>query len=115
NILKDNLQPVALHVADISGGCGAMFSVYVASPQFEGVSMVKQHRMVYDLLREEIPAMHGLSLQTSKLSCALIDDGNPSLSPNPILDTFSHTHHTLMYIYRDPSRIRKGKGGADKV
>lgn len=64
NILKDNLDPVALHVADVSGGCGAMFNVYVASAQFEGMSMVKQHRTVYSLLKEEIPAMHGLTMQT---------------------------------------------------
>ena len=38
-------------VTDVSGGCGAMYKIEIESPQFKGVSMVKQHRMVQDLLK----------------------------------------------------------------
>lgn len=33
-------------VQDISGGCGAMFEVYVFSNEFKGVARVKQHMAV---------------------------------------------------------------------
>jgi len=41
-----------------------MFQVVVVSPQFQGKPLVRQHRMVKELLREEIKAMHGLVLNT---------------------------------------------------
>jgi stress-induced morphogen len=41
-----------------------MYQVVVVSPLFEGKSLVQQHRLVKELLREEIRAMHGLVLNT---------------------------------------------------
>lgn len=32
-----------------TGGCGAMFDVTVISPEFKGISIVKQHRMVTEV------------------------------------------------------------------
>lgn len=41
------------------------YEVTVVSPAFEGVSRVKQHRMVYDALEEEMEGpIHALSLTT---------------------------------------------------
>lgn len=68
--IKDILQqhfPRAktIDVVDISGGCGAMFEIIIETPEFKGLSMVKQHRMINEALKEEIKDMHGLRIHTS--------------------------------------------------
>jgi stress-induced morphogen len=63
-ILTKNFEPVVLDVEDISGGCGSMFKVFVVSPKFEGKSMLQQHKMVQETLKEEISQMHGMTLTT---------------------------------------------------
>ncbi|XKL68533.1 hypothetical protein PGB90_004024 [Kerria lacca] len=55
----------AIYVSDISGGCGAMYNVTVITPEFKYISLVQQHRMVTDVLKEEIKEMHGLRIFTS--------------------------------------------------
>jgi stress-induced morphogen len=54
-----------LEIEDSSGGCGTFFKIAVASTAFEGKTRVAQHRMVNDLLKEELKSMHGMSLSTS--------------------------------------------------
>jgi stress-induced morphogen len=44
------------------GGCGSMYAIDIASASFEGKSIVKQHRLINDLLKEEIKGMHGLQV-----------------------------------------------------
>ncbi|KAH7646533.1 bola-like protein [Dermatophagoides farinae] len=51
-------------VKDISGGCGSMFEVYVASMDFQGMSKVKQHLTVSNILKNEIRDMHGIRIFT---------------------------------------------------
>ncbi|KAF4317836.1 hypothetical protein BBO99_00007740 [Phytophthora kernoviae] len=62
--LAARLEAVHVKVTDVSGGCGSMFDIEVASPQFKGQSRVKQHRMVNEILKEEIKSMHGLTIRT---------------------------------------------------
>ncbi|KAF9575386.1 hypothetical protein EC968_003437 [Mortierella alpina] len=62
--LYEKFQPSKLIVEDISGGCGSMYQVEVVSPSFKDLSMVKQHRLVNDALKEEIKGMHGIRLTT---------------------------------------------------
>ena len=52
-------------VADVSGGCGAMFEVFVEAPEFKGMRVVKQHQMVNQALKSEIKEMHGLRISTA--------------------------------------------------
>ncbi len=52
-------------VVDVSGGCGAMYEVYVEAEEFRGVRMVRQHQMVTAALKEEIKDMHGLRISTA--------------------------------------------------
>ena len=52
-------------VADVSGGCGAMYEVYVEAPDFKGVRAVRQHQMITDTLKAEIKDMHGLRISTA--------------------------------------------------
>ena len=54
-----------IEVVDISGGCGAMYDITVEAPELKGLSIVKQHRMVNEALKDEIKDMHGLRINTS--------------------------------------------------
>ncbi|KAG0237472.1 bola protein [Mortierella sp. GBAus27b] len=62
--LFEKFQPSKLVVEDISGGCGSMYQVEVVSSAFQDLSMVKQHRLVNETLKEEIKGMHGIRLTT---------------------------------------------------
>ncbi|KAF9979039.1 hypothetical protein BGZ73_007141 [Actinomortierella ambigua] len=62
--LFERFQPTKLVVQDISGGCGSMYQVEVVSPEFKSLTMVKQHRLVNEALKEEIKTMHGIRLTT---------------------------------------------------
>ncbi|KAK7024412.1 BolA-like protein 3 [Halocaridina rubra] len=68
--LKDLLRnrfpaATAIEVQDISGGCGAMYEVWVESTDFKGLSRVKQHKLITQTLKQEIKDMHGLRITTS--------------------------------------------------
>ncbi|CAG8468351.1 1470_t:CDS:2 [Paraglomus occultum] len=78
NKLTEKFQPTRLSVQDISGfnceilgltgllgGCGSMYSIDIASKAFEGLPIVKQHRMINEYLAEDIRKMHGIQLKTS--------------------------------------------------
>ena len=62
--LTESLQPSYLHLEDTSGGCGTFFRLVVASPRFEGVPLVKQHRLVKESIKDDIGAIHGLTIDT---------------------------------------------------
>lgn len=64
DILKTHFAPKNLAVRDVSGGCGSMFAITVESEKFKGIPMVKQHRLVNEVLKDEIAKWHGLQLQT---------------------------------------------------
>ncbi|GLT79568.1 hypothetical protein SLA2020_510510 [Shorea laevis] len=72
--LEKELSPVELEVEDIShqhaGHAGVRgsdgethFNVRIVSKEFEGKSLVKRHRLIYDLLQEELQSgLHALSI-----------------------------------------------------
>ncbi len=62
--LTDRLGCTRLQVQDMSGGCGGMYSVTAVSPKFKGLSVLKQHRLVTDALKDEIAALHGIRITT---------------------------------------------------
>lgn len=62
--LKDVIAATHVEVEDISGGCGSMYRVLVVSPEFEGLALVKQHRLVQKAIASDIADMHGLTLKT---------------------------------------------------
>lgn len=39
-----------------------MYAIDIASDQFKGLSVVKQHRKINEILKEEIKEMHGLQV-----------------------------------------------------
>ncbi|PVI06361.1 bola-like protein [Periconia macrospinosa] len=64
NKIRDALEPVQLEVQDISGGCGSMYAVEIVSSKFKGLSVIKQHKMVNEVLKDEIAGWHGVQLKT---------------------------------------------------
>ncbi|XP_023295045.2 bolA-like protein 3 [Lucilia cuprina] len=52
-------------VTDVSGGCGAMFEVFVEAQEFKGLNTLKQHKLVTNTLKEQIKEMHGVRIHTS--------------------------------------------------
>ncbi|VDD83538.1 unnamed protein product [Mesocestoides corti] len=55
-----------IEVTDISGGCGAMYQIFVKSEDFAGMSVLAQHRSVNEALGPEIKSMHGLTILTEE-------------------------------------------------
>jgi stress-induced morphogen len=41
-----------------------MYSLTIVSPKFSGIPMVKQHRLVNQILKDEIAGWHGVQLNT---------------------------------------------------
>ena len=72
--LQSALEASALDIEDVSyqhAGHAAVkdnanethFNIKVISPKFEGQSLVKRHRMVYDLLTDELNSgLHAISI-----------------------------------------------------
>lgn len=63
-MLMKELQCTKLEVQDISGGCGSMYGIDIVSERFRGISMLKQQRLVNEVLGEEIKGWHGVQLKT---------------------------------------------------
>lgn len=51
---------------EVTSHDGVHFQAVVVSPEFEGISMLKQHRLVYSTINEHIEsaAIHALGLKT---------------------------------------------------
>ena len=56
--------PTKITVEDRSGGCGANFYILVESSAFKGMPRIKQHRLVQDILKDEIAKWHAVSIET---------------------------------------------------
>ena len=63
--LHAHFAPTKLSVQDTSGGCGSMFAIEIESARFAGLSMIRQHRLVNEVLKEEIGGWHGVRLRTA--------------------------------------------------
>ncbi len=51
------------HVGHVGAGGGGHYRVTVVSPQFEGKTMLQQHRLVYSALAEAMPdRIHALAI-----------------------------------------------------
>jgi len=57
-------QDGTVEVEDVSGGCGSFMKVTVTSAEFANKPRVKQHRMVQEVIKEEVAALHGLNIIT---------------------------------------------------
>ncbi|KAF2497328.1 bola-like protein, partial [Lophium mytilinum] len=64
NKIKAEFDPVNLEVQDISGGCGSMYALDIESARFKGLTVIKQHKLVNQVLADEIKSWHGVQLKT---------------------------------------------------
>lgn len=48
----------------MSGGCGSFYGLDIVSPKFAGLSVMKQHKLVNQVLAEEMKGWHGTQLKT---------------------------------------------------
>ena len=47
------------------GGCGTFYAISISSPAFQGLSTLKQHKLVTEALKLEIAGIHGLQVPQS--------------------------------------------------
>lgn len=62
--LNQLLKIEKLEVIDMSGNCGTSFQIKIKSPDFNGKTMIAQHRMINDILKDELKDIHALQLKT---------------------------------------------------
>ena len=64
-LIKEGLPDAAVNIEDLRGD-GDHYAAHVSSKVFEGLSRVKQHKMVYNALQGRMGnELHALALQTS--------------------------------------------------
>lgn len=69
NKLRERIPNIKdVDVIDISHGCGDMFKVYVASSEFNGKTLIQQHRLIQQALKEDVKNWHGLTIETETVS-----------------------------------------------
>ncbi|KAG8560066.1 hypothetical protein GDO81_014765 [Engystomops pustulosus] len=85
--LTENLQPSHLEVHNesymhaVAPGSETHFKVVIVSDVFDGKSLIQRHRLVNDLLKEELAGpVHALSIQAKTPQQW---DENPSVSKSP--------------------------------
>jgi len=66
-LLADAVPPAHDLPHSRAGGCGSFYAISVEHSSFKGLSMIKQHRVVNDLLKDEIKGMHGLQVRAPVL------------------------------------------------
>jgi len=62
--LTDTLEASYVSVNDDSDGCGAKFSVIIVSDKFIGKTLLQRHRMVNEVLADELKVIHAFSQKT---------------------------------------------------
>lgn len=62
--LQKELEAAYVEVIDHSDGCGEKFSCLVVSDKFKGKPLLQRHRLVNNILQEELKNIHAFSQQT---------------------------------------------------
>jgi stress-induced morphogen len=48
----------------MSDGCGAKFNALIVSPKFDGLQLLQRHRLVNDVLAQELKSIHAFTMKT---------------------------------------------------
>lgn len=88
SVLEAKFQPSMLSVTDVSGGCGAFYTIIIASKAFNGLSTLKQHRLVQSELKNIIKDIHGLQVRSHPVPSPPTDD----LTSQPSTRRFMASH-----------------------
>jgi len=76
--LRAGLPKLAhIEIEDQSSGCGESYYVLIVSDDFEGMMTLKRHRLVNEILKKQIAALHAFSQKslTVKQYQALVKSG----------------------------------------
>ncbi|KAB5589687.1 bolA-like protein [Ceratobasidium theobromae] len=76
--LRDAFGPTHLEITDTSNGCGENYAVVIVSDKFVGKPTLARHRLVNELLKNDISQMHAFS-QVSYLSISSAPPEIPSI------------------------------------
>ena len=49
---------------DLSDGCGGKFDAVIVSKKFEGLALLARHRLVNEVLKEELKTIHAFTQKT---------------------------------------------------
>lgn len=66
--LRDAFSPARLEVQDVSGGCGSFYAIEISSTKFKGLGMVKQQKLVNEVLKDELKEIHGIQVCNREIS-----------------------------------------------
>jgi stress-induced morphogen len=53
-----------LDISTVNGDCGQSYFVKIRSGDFLGKSLLDQHRMINEIIKEEVKVVHSIVLQT---------------------------------------------------
>lgn len=81
-VLFCQFSPTFQVVSDVSGGCGQAYDVVIVSDAFAGLSTLKRHRMVNELLKDEIAQLHAFSQKTYTVSQYESMSAQPASTPS---------------------------------
>jgi len=62
--LTKELEADYCEVTDLSDGCGGKFNAVIVSKMFDGKALLARHRMVNDVLKEELNVIHAFTQKT---------------------------------------------------
>ncbi|VDM12849.1 unnamed protein product [Wuchereria bancrofti] len=62
--LEIALKPSHLDIEDLSDGCGLKFRLIIVSDSFDNKTTLASHRLVYEVLKEEMQLIHALEIKT---------------------------------------------------
>ena len=62
--LAKELETEHIEVEDLSDGCGGKFQALIVSSKFEGLPLLKRHRLVNSVLEEEMKTIHAFTQKT---------------------------------------------------
>jgi stress-induced morphogen len=66
-LIESALPGSEVEISDFAGGGGDHLTARVTAPQFAGLSLIEQHRLVYAAVERDLGsgAIHALSIKTS--------------------------------------------------
>ena len=64
-MLQDKLEITELEITDLKGG--NHWELKIKSPAFNGLNKIKQHKLIYEILKEPLAdeSIHALTIQSS--------------------------------------------------
>ena len=55
---------INFQVKDLSDGCGGKFDAVIVTKKFDGLGLLARHRLVNDVLKEELKSIHAFTQKT---------------------------------------------------